>query len=88
MIKPRGYEIVITKQAKKDIDKLSPRLKDKLRDILNEIISKSPYEGKKLIGDLAGNYSYRLSFQDRIVYSIEEVEKIIYLKRARTHYGE
>ena len=88
MIKPRGYEIIITRQAKKDIDNLPPKFKDKLRDILNEIISKHPYEGKKLIGDLAGNYSYRLSFKDRILYSINEIERIVYLKRARTHYGE
>ena len=88
MIKSRGYEIIITRQAKKDIDNLPPKFKDKLRDILNEIISKHPYEGKKLIGDLAGNYSYRLSFKDRILYSINEIERIVYLKRARTHYGE
>ncbi|MBI4309125.1 MAG: type II toxin-antitoxin system RelE/ParE family toxin [Candidatus Omnitrophica bacterium] len=87
-MKPRAYEVRITNQAKKDIDKLAPKLKAKLRDILNEVIAKTPYEGKKLIGDLAGNYSYRLSFKDRLVYSIDDIEGIVYLKRARTHYGE
>lgn len=88
MIKARTYQILITHQAKKDIDKLTPKLKAKLRDILTEIISKNPFEGKKLIGDLAGNYSYRLSFKDRIVYSIDEAGGIVYIKRTRTHYGE
>ena len=80
--------ILITAQAKKDIDKLDPKLKKKLQDILNEAIAISPYEGKKLLGDLKGSYSYRLTFKDRIVYSINEAEKIIYIERARTHYGD
>jgi mRNA interferase RelE/StbE len=55
---------------------------------LTEIISRNPYEGKKLIGDLQGSYSYRLTFRDRIVYSINEENKTIYIERAKTHYGE
>jgi len=59
-----------------------------LREILIEVISRKPYEGKKLIGDLHGSYSYKLTFQDRIVYSIGEENKTIYIERAKTHYGE
>jgi len=84
----KPYEIRITKQAKKDIDKLTPKLKQKLRDVLIEIIAENPFEGKKLLGDLEGSYSYRLSYKDRIVYSIDEKKKIVYIERARTHYGE
>jgi mRNA interferase RelE/StbE len=84
----KPYEIRITKQAKKDIDKLTPKLKQKLRDVLIEIIAENPYEGKKLLGDLEGSYSYRLSYKDRIVYSIDEKKKIVYIERSRTHYGE
>ena len=83
-----GYEIRITHQAEKDIRKLTPKLKDKLYDILTEVIAKDPFQGKKLIGDLAGSYSYRLSYQDRIVYSVDIAKKIVYLERARTHYGD
>lgn len=82
------YEIRITRQAQKDIEKLTPKLRQRLRTILTEVIANNPYEGKKLLGDLAGNYSYRLTYQDRIVYSIDEEERIVYIKRARTHYGE
>lgn len=84
----KPYEIRITKQAKKDIDKLTPKLKQKLRDVLIEIIAENPYEGKKLLGDLEGSYSYRLTYKDRIVYSIDEKKRIVYIERARTHYGE
>ena len=67
---------------------MTPKLKQKLYDILTEVIAKNPYEGKKLLGDLAGSYSYRLTYQDRIVYSIEREKKVVYIERAATHYGE
>jgi len=85
---PSPYTLRITHTARKDIEKLTPKLKQKLKDILENVISVDPYEGKKLLGDLAGSYSYRLSFKDRIVYSIDEKNKIVYIERARTHYGE
>jgi len=83
-----GYDIQITKTAVKDISQLSAKIKQKLKDILINVVSNSPYEGKKLLGDLEGNYSIRLTHKDRIVYSIDEKNKIVYIKRAKTHYGE
>ena len=82
------YNIRITKTAKKDINKLSPKMKNKLKAILVNILSDSPYEGKRLISDLEGNYSIRLNITDRIVYSIDEQNKTVYIKRANTHYGD
>ena len=88
MIERARYEIRISARARKDIEKLSPAMKKKLRDILEEVITVNPFGGKKLIGELLGSYSYRLTFKDRIVYTIDEGQRIIYLERARTHYGE
>jgi mRNA-degrading endonuclease RelE of RelBE toxin-antitoxin system len=82
------YHIRITKTAKKDINKLSPKMKNKLKAILVNILSDSPYEGKRLIGNLEGNYSIRLNITDRIVYSIDEQNKTVYIKRAKTHCGD
>ncbi len=82
------YHIRITKTAKKDINKLSPKMKNKLKAILVNILSDSPYEGKRLIGDLEGNYSIRLNITDRIVYSIDEQDKTVFIKRTKTHYGD
>jgi Txe/YoeB family toxin of toxin-antitoxin system len=82
------WEIRFTKQAKRDVERLSPKLKAKLRDILLEVLARDPYEGKKLLGDLAGSYSYRLTHKDRVVYSLDEEHRIIYIERARTHYGD
>ena len=82
------WEIRFTRQAKKDVQLLDARLKAKLRDILLEVLAKNPYEGKKLLGDLAGSYSYRLTYKDRTLYSLDEKRRILYVERARTHYGE
>ena len=88
MIESPRYTVRLTHQAWKDVEKLSPKLKKKLRDILEDVIARNPYEGKKLMGDLAGSYSYRLTYQDRIVYSVDEVRRVVYIERARTHYGD
>lgn len=81
------FDLQITPIALKDIRKLTPKLKDKLYDILNGVIAHDPYCGKKLIGDLQGYYSYRLTYQDRIVYRIDAENKIIYVIRAKSHYS-
>jgi Txe/YoeB family toxin of Txe-Axe toxin-antitoxin module len=44
--------------------------------------------GKKLAGDLQGFYSVRLTLKDRIVYSVDQATRTIFVHRARTHYGE
>lgn len=81
-------EIRFTRQAVRDVERLSPRLRTKLRDILLEVLAQNPYEGKKLLGDLAGSFSYRLTYRDRIIYSLDEDRRILYVERARTHYGD
>jgi mRNA interferase RelE/StbE len=82
------YEVRFTKEAKKDVAKLTPKLKQKLKTLIQDTISINPYAGKRLVGDLAGFYSVRLSHQDRIVYTIDNEQNLIYVHRAKTHYGE
>ena len=82
------FEVRVTRRAEKDIRKLTPQLKRKLRDILTEVIAQDPFQGKKLVGDLAGSYSHRLTYHDRIVYSVDVKGRIVYIERAATHYGE
>lgn len=81
-------EIRFTKTAFKDVEKLSPKLKQKLKEILLKQVAEEPYSGKKLIADLTVFFSIRLSYKDRIVYSVDEKKKTVYIHRARTHYGE
>lgn len=84
----KPYHILFTKEAAKDVKKLNPKLQKKLKEILNNNIANDPLSGKKLIGDLEGFYSVRLTHQDRIVYSIEQKDHTVFIHRARTHYGE
>lgn len=85
---PGAYEVRLTRRAEKDIKKLTPQLRRKLSEILTETIARDPFQGKKLVGDLAGSYSHRLTYKDRIVYSIDAKNRVIYVERAATHYGE
>jgi len=85
-VKP--YEIRFTQEAVKDFRKLTPKLQQKLREILSETISKDPRCGKRLVGDLEGFFSYRLTYKDRIVYSVDDSSKTIFVHRTRTHYGD
>ncbi len=82
------YEVRFTRRAEKDVKKLTPQLRRKLYEILTEVIARDPFQGKKLVGDLTGSYSYRLTYKDRIVYSIDVKNRVIYVERAATHYGE
>ncbi len=82
------YQVLFTKQAQKDIQKLTPKLQKKLKEIIRNKIAIAPETGKALTGNLKGFYSVRLSFQDRIVYRIENERLIVLIIRAKTHYGE
>ena len=84
----RGYEVRFTREAVKDVGKLSAKLRLKLKQILVEAVAKNPYAGKRLVGDLKGFYSVRLTLKDRIVYTIDENARTVFVHRARTHYGE
>ena len=82
------YRGRFTRQAEKDIANLNPRLRAKLMDIVRNRLAPDPPSGKPLVGPLEGCWSMRLSYQDRIVYRIEESDLIVLVLRARTHYGD
>ena len=80
------FRLQITRRAQKDIATLTPKLKKKLREILINRIAVNPFDGKKLVGDLGGCWSVRLTLKDRVVYSIDAENQIVHILRARTHY--
>jgi mRNA-degrading endonuclease RelE of RelBE toxin-antitoxin system len=84
----KHYAIRFTKEAAKDVKKLTPRLKKKLKAMLLETVATEPRSGKRLVGDLQGFYSLRLSYKDRVVYSIDDKARTVFVHRAKTHYGE
>lgn len=84
----KPFAVRFTKEAAKDVKQLTPRLKKKLREILLADVAIDPLSGKKLVGDLSGFYSVRLTHKDRIVYSVDEETRTVFVHRARTHYGQ
>ncbi|MBC7980243.1 MAG: Txe/YoeB family addiction module toxin [Armatimonadetes bacterium] len=85
-----SWAIVYTKQARKDARKLaSSNLKPQAQGLL-DIIAKNPFQNppryEKLIGDLAGAYSRRISIQHRLVYQVYDAERTVKVLRMWTHY--
>lgn len=85
-----SWKIVYTKQAQKDAKKLvTAGLKqktEKLLEILKVNPFKNPPEYEKLVGDLTGAYSRRITIQHRLIYQVYQKEKAIKIIRMWTHY--
>lgn len=83
-------QIVYAKQAQKDAKKLSASgLKPRAEELL-KIISVDPYKNppsfQKLVGDLDGAFSRRISIKHRLVYEIFNTERVVRVLRMWTHY--
>lgn len=84
------WRVVFTKQAQKDARKiaqsgLQPEV-SRLLDILHENPYQNPPRSEKLVGDLAGAYSRRISMQHRLVYQVLDDIKTVKVIRMWTHY--
>lgn len=84
------WRLVYTKQAQKDARKLaSAGLKDKAQLLLN-LLKVNPFQTpppfEKLVGDLAGAYSRRITIQHRLVYQVLGEEQVVKVLRLWTHY--
>jgi Txe/YoeB family toxin of toxin-antitoxin system len=84
------WRIVYTRQAQKDAKKIAAAgLRPKAEKLL-EILSKSPFQTppplEKLIGDLSGAYSRRITIQHRLVYQVLQEMKTVKVIRMWTHY--
>ncbi len=84
------WQLYYTKQAQKDAKKLSSagvRLK---AERLLSIVESNPYQNpppyEKLIGDLTGAVSRRITIQHRLVYQVLEKERAVKIIRMWTHY--
>ena len=82
------WTIRFTRQAEKDLRRLTPKMRDKVKQILRNRVAVDPYCGKALVGDLRGYYSLRISYKDRLLYTIRDEQLLVIVIRARTHYGE
>ncbi len=85
-----SYELVYTRQARKDAKKLKGTpLAKKAKELL-EIIREDPFADpptfEALVGDLKGTYSRRINIQHRLVYEVFADERVVKVIRLWTHY--
>ena len=62
--------------------KLDHRVVDRAFTLIEEVIAKDPYSGKKLRGKYSGLFSYRFS-DYRIIYEIREKKLLVVVLRIR-----
>ena len=84
------WKIVYTRQAKKDAKKIAAaglrQKAEKLLEILSENPFQTPLPFEKLIGDLSGAYSRRITIQHCLVYQVFQKIKTVKVMRMWTHY--
>ncbi len=84
------YTLKFSKLAVKDAGNLKSAGLDNKAKRLLDIIKNDPFQNpppyEKLIGDLKGMYSRRINIQHRLVYSVDEENKIIRILRMWKHY--
>ena len=76
-MKPK-YTVVLSKQAEHFYKKLNGKVKAKVKECLISLEDQA-YAGKSLHGDLKENYSLRIGKKLRIIYTISEKDKAIYI---------
>jgi len=85
-----NWQLVFTKQAQKDAKKIAHSGLKPQAERLLEIIKENPFENpppyEKLVGDLSGAYSRRITIQHRLIYEVLVNIKTIKIIRMWTHY--
>ena len=85
-----SWQLVFTRQAKKDARKIAHSgLKPQAQRLL-EILKEDPYQVfppyEKLLGDLTGACSRRINIQHRLIYQILDDIKTVKVIRMWTHH--
>lgn len=85
-----SWQVVYSKHAQKDAKKLAAAgLKEKALGLLT-VLANDPFQNpppyEKLVGDLSGAYSRRISIQHRLVYQVFIEERVVRVLRMWTHY--
>ena len=87
------YALRILKGAQKDKEKIKqvPALRRNVEELL-AILQENPYQNpppyEKLVGDMHGMYSRRINRQHRLVYDVDEEQKIVRIISMWTHYEQ
>ena len=87
-----SWTVVYSRQAAKDSLRLSKAGLRPKAEALLAILAINPFKTpppcERLVGDLEGLYSRRLSLQHRLVYEVFKDRKTVRVLRLWTHYGK
>jgi len=85
-----SWRVVFTKQAQRDAKKIAGAGLCPKVEALLELLRNDPYQTppryEKLVGDLSGAYSRRITIQHRLVYQVLEPERTVKVLRMWTRY--
>jgi mRNA interferase RelE/StbE len=76
------YAVEIENRCLREMRKLDHRIVYRAFTLIEEVIAKDPYSGKKLKGRYSGLFSYRFS-DYRIIYEIIEKKLLVVVLRIR-----
>lgn len=85
-----SWQLAFARHAQKDAKKVAAAgLKSKAQELL-AVLKNDPFQNpppnEKLVGDLAGAYSRRITIQHRLVYEVFAKERVVRVLRMWTHY--
>ena len=82
------WSVVLSRQARKDVKKITNAGLEKRTKKLLDILQRDPYQPpyEKLRGDLKDYYSRRITIQHRLVYQIIDDSRTIKILRMWSHY--
>ena len=85
-----SWRLVFTRQAQKDAKKIAQSGLKAQTSRLLDILKKNPYQTapayEKLLGDLSGAFSRRITIQHRLIYQVLDDVKTVKVIRMWTHY--
>jgi len=76
------YSIEIENRCLKELRKLDQTVVSRAFELIENVIAKDPYSGKKLKGKYSGLFSYRFS-DYRIIYEIRQEKLLVVILRIR-----
>ena len=84
------WKLVYTNQARRDAKKLAHSGLKPQAERLLKILTRNPYQSpppyERLVGDLAGALSRRITIQHRLVYQVLDDIKTVKVIRLWSHY--
>ncbi len=84
------YRVLFSHQAAKDRHLLAQAGLERRTKALLDVLAADPFQTpppyEKLVGDLLGFYSRRISRQHRLVYAVYPEEQVVKVLRMWTHY--